>query len=128
MILRAFILVFCANVVLVFAAPLAYADKSAFFTTIQDMPLMPGLEELPDQTLVFDKPEGRIIESVASTGSLSIDAIQKFYEDTLPQFGWSRIAENSFVRQGETLHLDFEVHEGQKFLRIMVSPYIPQPK
>src|SRR5690554_5350063 len=30
-----------------------------FFTALQDVPLMPGLHEVPEMTVVFDKPEGR---------------------------------------------------------------------
>ena len=45
-----------------------------FFSAIQDMPIMPGLHELADQTVMFDKPQGRIIEAVAEIDSVSISA------------------------------------------------------
>lgn len=102
--------------------------EAQFFSTIRDIPLMPGLKELTDQTLVFDKPEGRIIESVAEIESQSVGDIKHFYQDTLPQLGWTRIAEMSYVRQDEHLYLDFETYEGQNFMRVMVSPYSLSPK
>ena len=97
-----------------------------FFTAIQDVPLMPGMQELEDQTLTFDKPEGRIIESVAVIKSAPQTAVQKFYQDTLPQLGWTRIAENSFIRDDEHLYMNFETMDRQNFLKIMVKPHAIQ--
>ncbi len=96
--------------------------EAQFFTSLQNMPLMPGLVELTGQTIAFDKPEGRIIESVAQIQGVSKGKIQLYYESVLPQFGWSRIAENTFVRGSERLHLSFEDYEEQSFLRVMVMP------
>ncbi len=96
--------------------------ETQFFSVLQDMPLMPGLVELADQTVVFDKPEGRIIESVAQIHSISEGEIRSYYESVLPQFGWSRIDGNAFVRGDERLQLSFEDYEDQSFLRIMVMP------
>ncbi len=99
------------------------AAAPQFFTALQDVPLMPGLRELPELTVIFDKPEGRIIESVAAMDSLVPAAVQGYYETSLPQFGWSRIAEGSFARQNEFLRLTFDHIDGQAFLRIMVTPH-----
>lgn len=96
----------------------------SFFSSIQDVPLMNGLEELTDQTVSFDKPEGRIIESVARIQfqSVSAEDVTKFYKTTLPQLGWSPLSENSFEREGEHLRMNFEDFEGDRFLRVMVTP------
>ena len=118
-------LVIGVMMVLAGAAPLragAGGEATSFFTSIQDMPLMPGLVELPDQTVIFDKPEGRIIESVASLESVSPEAIKAYYESTLPQLGWQRIADGSFVRKDERLQLNFESYGGENYLRLMVAP------
>ena len=42
---------------------------SSFFTTIEDLPLMAGLNELKGSRLMFSALEGRIIE-VAANGNL----------------------------------------------------------
>lgn len=107
--------------------PAAEKNEALFFSTIQDMPLMPGMQELDDQTLTFDKPEGRIVESVAAIQSGSRESVSAFYNDTLPQFGWMRIADNSFVRGDEELRMDFEAVDGQDFVRVMIAPRVPSP-
>lgn len=98
------------------------AAETAFFSEIQDVPVMRGLRELTDQTLVFDKPEGRIVEAVAAIDTPPSPEIERFYKDTLPQLGWQRIADNSYIREDEVLSLVFESHEGQRFLRVMLRP------
>lgn len=104
------------------AAPPVMQERARFFVSIQDLPLMPGLEELPQQTVIFDKPEGRIIESAARIESGSPDAVEEFYVRVLPQLGWVRVSGRSFVREGEQMDLHFETHEGHNFLNIMVRP------
>jgi hypothetical protein len=108
--------------------PCAFAQEDAasppkFFASLQDVPLMPGLRELTDYTVMFDKPEGRIIESVASVDSLTRESIRAYYEGSLPQLGWRRIGPDYFVRQGEYLRLGFEAVEGQDFLKITIMPH-----
>lgn len=108
----------------VFAAentPAATAP-ARFFSSMQDVPLVTGLSELADQTVTFDKPEGRIIESVAEIESGSFDSVKKSYDQALPQLGWNRIAENSYARENEFLHLNFETYDGRNFVRVLVRP------
>jgi hypothetical protein len=93
-----------------------------FFSSIPDMPLMDGLTELTDQTVVFDKPEGRIIESVALIDGQAPDSVLKFYGETLPQLGWTRAADLSFHRENEVLKMSVEGNEGKNFLRVNISP------
>jgi hypothetical protein len=108
----------------VFAAenPQAAATPPRFFSSMQDVPLVAGLSELADQTVTFDKPEGRIIESVAEIESGSFDSVKKSYDEALPQLGWNRIAENSYARENEFLHLNFETYDGRNFVRVLVRP------
>ncbi|MGB4107865.1 MAG: hypothetical protein WBK55_08735 [Alphaproteobacteria bacterium] len=93
-----------------------------FFSSMQDVPLVAGLAELNDQTVTFDKPEGRIIESVAEIESGSFDSVKKAYDQALPQLGWNRITENSYARDNEFLHLNFETYGGRNFVRVLVRP------
>src|SRR3546814_11270477 len=56
---------FAAAFLFCFAAPPGGAAAqdgagSGYVAGIPDLPLMPGLKELPDSGLVFDKPGGRI--------------------------------------------------------------------
>ena len=83
---------------------------------------MQGLTELPDLTLIFDKPEGRIIESLAAIGAVSPQDVQLYYESTLPQFGWRRIADGAYIRLKERLSLSYEDVDGQSYIKVMVQP------
>lgn len=98
------------------------APSAVFFSAIQDMPIMPGMHELADQTVMFDKPQGRIIETVAEIDSVSKEQVQAYYKETLPQLGWSALEGDNYARGTEHLSLIFEEIEGERFLRVMLTP------
>lgn len=103
---------------LVAVAPLAPRPVLAgdgFVAEIPDLPLMPGLTELSDAGVVFDKPSGRIVEAYAQ-GVVSRDAVQAFYRDSLPQLGWSPATAERFTRDGEALTI--EIVEGAQPLTL----------
>lgn len=109
----------------VFAMVLAAGTASAetrFFTALNDIPLMPGLYELPEGDLAFDKPEGRIVQVKAVTETKSINEIKGFYDGVLPQLGWARASENQYVRGQEALSLSLETRNGINVLSIHLSP------
>jgi hypothetical protein len=92
------------------AAPAAQAND--YLSLLGDVPLAEGLAELPDAGIVFDKPQGRIVQITASHNRLTTRTkLIEFYKDSLPNLGWqARAAENSiltFERQGEILRLTF---------------------
>jgi hypothetical protein len=66
---------------------------------------MPGLKELPESGLVFDKPGGRIVDAFAQ-GSMTPQSVIAFYDQTLPQLGWQREKLGAYLREGERLELD----------------------
>ena len=69
------------------------AQPAQFFENLQDIPLMPGLVERGDDTLFFDKPEGRVVESVAGA-LLAVDSAAFWLGKCGPRsiYAWSRIA------------------------------------
>jgi hypothetical protein len=107
---------------LLFSFQIHAAGSPQFFSSIPDMPLMDGLTELTDQTVVFDKPEGRIVESVALIDGQASDSVLKFYGETLPQLGWTRIADLSFRRENEILTISVEGNDGRNFLHVNIAP------
>lgn len=115
-----------AVVFVLFAAPLRADSGLSFSAHIQDMPLMPGLVELEDQGLSFDKPQGRIAQSAALMRAGDEDLIRRFYAETLPQLGWAHDGGDSYRRNGEILRFSFEsVGEGaeaETVLRFSVGP------
>jgi hypothetical protein len=102
-----------------------------FLTGIDDLPLMPGLSEDVDSTLVFDSPGGRYVEAIAA-GSMKVVDVTAFYQSTLPQLGWVKTGGKiggmpyiTFEREEETLLLEISNNaNGVNNLRVrfVVSP------
>ena len=82
----------------------AYADGQ-FVDGFEDLPLMPGLSQEPGRLVQFDSAFGRIIESWA-TGPVTREAVEAFYQSTLPQLGWVADGPGRFHREGDVLLLD----------------------
>lgn len=97
-------------------------SRPVFFTAIPDLPIMDGLHELPDQTVMFDKAEGRIIESVAAIDSHFDEEVRSYYLKALPQLGWVPHEAGVYMRGSERLQMNFEQVEDERFLRVRISP------
>lgn len=97
-------------------------DSPRFFSTLNDVPLMDGLEELLDQSVVFDKADGRIVESMAVGDDVAAEKIRSFYENTLPQLGWVKKGDGRYVRQDEVLQITIDKETGYNVVHVMVSP------
>lgn len=76
-----------------------------FLSRLEDLPLAPGLSEDAAAGLSFDSAGGRIVEAYAH-GSLTADQVLRFYEETLPQLGWTAEGERQYRRGGERLRLE----------------------
>ncbi len=97
-----------------------------FLSGFEDLPLMDGLTEQADSGVVFDKPDGRIVERYAS-GPLSLDSAVDFYRKTLPQLGWqpakAKAARHlAFQREGESLDIEFKTAGSELVVRFSVAP------
>lgn len=86
-------------------APAIAQDTVAFVSTIEDLPLMPGLVEEAGG-MVFDSPGGRIVEAFA-IGEVSQGAVRAFYGDTLLQLGWRPLGVGVYQREREILKVEF---------------------
>lgn len=96
-----------ATLTVVMPAGIAAAGAAErFFAGIEDLPVMPGLEQIQDAGLSFDKPEGRIVE-VAASGKVSRREVVEFYRAVLPQLGWRAAGKGRYRREGEHLNLSF---------------------
>ncbi|MDQ2105740.1 hypothetical protein [Azospirillum isscasi] len=87
------------------------AESARYVEGMGDVPVMPGLAPAEEAPLVFDKPAGRIAQSVMA-GTMDRGAVLAFYNQTMPQLGWSRAPQRaggaaSFLREGEELRLEF---------------------
>src|SRR5215472_11632407 len=116
---RRFMFSFAALIaVVVLGAGSAHAQQ--FVPGTEDVPLMKELAPVKGTDLVFDKPEGRIIEASAR-GKVTKAAVRSFYASTLPQLGWKASGE-SWTRETETLHLDFAGHDGDLWVTFTLLP------
>ena len=117
-----FLVVLCSGGVVFADAGQETFQEPQFFSSLQDIPLMPGMEELDGHAVSFDKPGGRISESFALIHDLKQGDVLRFYHATLPQLGWGRVSEYRFFRQSETLEIYFGKIEGRAIIRIMIGP------
>ncbi len=103
-------------------APAARAE-TLFFDELGDVPVMPALQELPDRTLVFDKPSGRIAQVTAIRNQAAPEtSIEAFYRESLPQLGWQAQAKNVYIREGEKLTISPATEAGQGLVVFRLEP------
>jgi hypothetical protein len=95
--------------------------STGFVAGTEDIPLMAGLRNVKDGLVVFDKPEGRIVE-VETHGRVTRAAVEKFYAATLPQLGWVADGEDAWHREAEGLRLDFKGRDGDLRVDVILSP------
>ena len=83
-------------------------SETYFFDSLYDVPVMPGLIEVPELSLSFDKATGRISQAAAVYNGINIDAVFVFYDQSLRQMGWRKISQGGYVREGEKLSISIE--------------------
>lgn len=107
-------------VTLVMVGAVRAAD--VFLSVIDDLPVMNGMTEVEDAAVSFETANGRIAEAVI-VGAVSVEDVRAFYDAVLPQFGWQRQSDGSFVREGERLRLEIMASTaGQTSARYSLSP------
>ncbi len=102
-------------------SPTPGIGDDGFIAGITDLPLMPGLREIPEATLIFDKPDGRLVKATAE-GAAEATALWQFYEATLPQLGWRRRSRGKFYRDGEILRIHVEKNDSKLTVRFAIAP------
>jgi hypothetical protein len=111
--------------VLTLSAGMAIAQnpkQPVFFEALYDVPVMPGLEEVKEQAMLFDKPDGRIASVVAASKSLNASDISRFYDESLPQLGWKKTAQNQYVRGVDRLVMDLTKSPPLTVVHFTLSP------
>ncbi|WP_135081932.1 hypothetical protein [Terasakiella sp. SH-1] len=100
---------------------IATAQELTFLSALEDVPLMAGLSEAMDETVYFDTPEGRIVETYA-LGRVSKASILSYYKESLPSLGWQEQSEGSFKREEEFLSLAISMDGKNATVRFALSP------
>lgn len=97
----------------------ALAD--GFVTGVEDLPLMAGLVEDTDASLVFDEPSGRLVEAYAY-GQVQARDVAAFYASVLPELGWRPTGELAFLREGEMLRIGHMPGDEGLVVHFVLSP------
>ena len=92
-----------------------------FVAGTEDVPLMPGLRPVPNSDVVFDKPEGRIVEARVE-GALTREKVEAFYAASLPPLGWKPAGRDIWQRDTERLRLDFAGSGSRLAVGFTLSP------
>lgn len=126
-VLRALVLAAALAAGFGFAAGGALAE-TRFLKDIEDMPLAPGLAEVEGEGIVFDKPEGRIVRTLAR-GNVPAAAVRSFYVKTLPALGWVGSGTGTwtgtlaYARERERLEITIESSgDGPVTVRFALQP------
>jgi hypothetical protein len=110
----------------IFLSGQAKAQEQQFFETLYDVPLMAGMDEIPEMALSFDKPNGRISEAGAVIENTAHQEIKSFYKLSLSQMGWKLVNEEQntlvFSRDGENLKLSIDALEASSIVRFQLKP------
>jgi hypothetical protein len=101
-------------------APVA-ANATDFVPGTEDVPVMAGLKAESDSAIVFDKPQGRIVQA-RFHGRLARGEVETFYTATLPQLGWQPAGDDRWQREDEILRLDFSGADGDVGVDCSLSP------
>ena len=113
-----FLLVFL--LINVFNAGFVWSTEK-FLTGFSDLPIMPGMQELPDANISFDTASGRIVEAFAKTEQ-TVERILSFYKDVLPQLGWRVEKDTMFVRDTEILIIDLRKDGDSVIVQFSLEP------
>jgi hypothetical protein len=92
-----------------------------FITGFDDLPLMPGMTEIPDTDVSFDTTAGRIVIAFVRTPA-DRENIMAFYQTTLAQLGWREHSEAAFLREEEVLSFDYLSDGPDTIVRFSLLP------
>jgi len=98
------------------------AKDLKFIDGLEDIPLMPGLEQNLDKTISFGNEEARFIEVYLTSSKVGFKKVEVFYKESLPQLGWVYQGTDNnviiFYRDGESLTFQ---KESDKPLKIRIT-------
>ena len=94
----------------------------SYFSALPDVPMMSGMEEVEDQTFVFDKAEGKVVETAGFLAESSPEELEKFYREALGQLGWKPFKTGVFVRDHEMLSLRVTKVGNGELVKFQLAP------
>jgi hypothetical protein len=94
---------------------------SKFISGFDDLPLMPGMTEIPDTDVSFDTTAGRIVIAFARS-PIGQNKIMAFYGTALSQLGWRKKSQSAYLREGEVLSFDYLTDGPDTIVRFSLLP------
>lgn len=112
----------CLTLLFLLLVPLAAQADQSYLSYLPDVPLMAGMAELEDQAIVFDKAEGRVMETAVFTSASTEKDVMDYYRKVLPELGWTALSPDRFLRNGEQLVVKCDKVSGGVVARFSLSP------
>ena len=102
--------------------------EQQYLNILPDIPVMEGLNIVPDSTVTFDKPDGRIAESAYFSETITAEDINAFYNEVLPQLGWVMDDQSRFIREQDQLTFYVFQSNHEAIIEFSVAPIPPTLK
>lgn len=97
-------------------------SSTHFAKVIDDLPLMPGLQLVEGEDVLFAEPVlGRIAETTAE-GPVDIDELYNYYSRSLPGLGWKKMDAKNYMRESDHLRIDAHAEGKTTSVRFSVRP------
>jgi hypothetical protein len=97
-------------------------SSTTFAKVIDDLPLMPGLQLVEGEDVLFAEPVlGRIAETTAE-GTVDVDDVYNYYRRSLPGLGWKVIDARDYIRENDHLRIDAHADGKTTSVRFSVRP------
>lgn len=98
-------------------------QDTAYVQILSDVPLAPGLSLEEESEVVFDVPEGKIVE-VSAFGAADLADTQTFYKESLEALGWQPVPGKawSYKRDEEFLEISFDDGENDLQVKFRLMP------
>lgn len=85
---------------------------AGFIEGLEDVPVLEGMTQIPSDSISFGNEESRLVEAVLTSNKVGFKKVEKFYQDTLPQMGWTYQGKRDntliFEREGEVIEISRE--------------------
>ena len=85
---------------------------TAFLSGSEDIPLMSGMS-VQESPAIFDKKEGQVLVSKVITHETTSE-IFRFYDQVLPNLGWTKMGMDTYRRKTQTLKIKIEKKESRQ--------------
>ena len=107
---------------LVFSFNISFAKENLTFVEgIIDLPVFKNMNNLNENLLIFDTNQGRLIKAEIK-GKEELSEAKSFYEEILPNLGWVRQNEDTYIRGKELMLISYIKKGKELFITFRISP------